>query len=101
MNIINRNTSKDEDASHLLRCLAFVREKYNFFLFATHIVGKNKTIADALSHNKIPLFRSLHPQAQLRPSVIPEALLDLLIVQKPDWLSPTWTMLWSSIFPID
>jgi len=101
VNIINRNTSKDEDASHLLRCLAFVREKYNFFLFATHIVGKNNTIADALSRNKIPLFRSLHPQAQLHPSVIPEALLDLLIVQKPDWLSPTWTMLWSSIFPMD
>ena len=43
----------------------------------------------------IYFIHSLYPQAQLLPSAIPEPLLDLLIIQNPDWLSPTWTMLWS------
>ena len=99
--IINQNTSKDLEAMHLMRCLAFIMAKCEFFLFASHIKGQHNKIADALSRDNVPLFRTLYPQAQLHPTVIPSALLDLLIVEKPDWLSTSWTELWSSIFPME
>ena len=44
------------------------------------------------------LFKSLHPQAHPVPTDILAALLDLLIIRKPDWLSTSWTQLWNSIF---
>ena len=86
---------------HLMRCLAFIMAKCEFFLFASHIKGQHNKIADALSLDNVPLFRTFYPQAQLHPTVIPSALLDLLIVEKPDWLSTSWTELWSSIFPME
>ena len=99
--IINQNSSRDLEAMHLVRCLAFIMAKFDFFLFASHIKGQHNKIADALSRDTVPLFRTLHPQAQLHPMDIPSALLDLLIVEKPDWLSASWTELWSSIFPME
>ena len=98
--IINQGTSRDLEAMHLVRCLAFIMAKCEFFLFATHIKGQHNKIADALSRNNMSLFKSLYPQAQPAPTDIPTALLDLLIVRKPDWLSASWTELWSSIFPM-
>ena len=85
--IINQNTSRDLEAMHLVRCLAFIMAKFDFFLFASHIKGQHNKIADVLPRDNVPLFRTLHPQAQLHPTDIPSALLDLLIVEKPDWLS--------------
>ena len=93
VNIINQNITK---ASYLLRYLAFKREKYNFFLFATHIKGKNNDLADALSHKKYIKFHSSYPQAQLLPSAIPEPLLDLLIVQKLDLLATSMQRVYGS-----
>ena len=46
-----------------------------------------------LSHDKSPLIHSLYPQVHQLPIEIPEALLDLLIIRKPDWTSPIWTAL--------
>ena len=97
--IINQGTSKDPEAMHLVRCLAFIMANWEFYLFASHVKGHTDTAADALSRNNVSLFRSVHPQAHPLPTPITVGLLDLLIVRKPDWLSPTWTELWSSIFP--
>ena len=98
--MINQGSSKDLEAMHLVRCLAFIMAKWEFYLFASHIKGQNNTAADALSRNNVPLFKSLHPQAHPVPTNVPTAVLDLLIVQKPDWLSANWTQLWNSIFPM-
>ena len=56
--IINQNTSKDLEAMHLMRCLAFIMAKCEFFLFASHIKGQHTKIADALSRDNVPLFRT-------------------------------------------
>jgi len=101
VSIINTGTSMDLEALHLMRCLAFISAKFQFYLFATHVQGKRNVIADALSRNKMHLFRSLYPQAHMLPTEIPEALLDLLIIRKPDWRSPIWTTLWNSIFSME
>ncbi len=78
---------------HLIRCLAFLSAKDEFYIFATHIRGVDNTLADALSRNNESLIRTLHPQATQSPTPIPVSLLDLLIVTKPDWLSQHWTQL--------
>lgn len=44
--IINQG---NQEVMHLMRCLAFVAAKFQFYLFATHIKGVNNTLADALS----------------------------------------------------
>lgn len=98
ISIINGGTSKNQEAMHLRRCLAFVAAKFEFYMFAVHIKGEENTLADALSRDNLSLFRSLHPQAEKEASPISAQLLDLLILTKPDWTSPSWTPLWSSIF---
>ena len=56
--IINQNTSKDLEAMHLMRCLAFIMAKCEFFLFASHIKGQHNKIADALSRDNVQNFVS-------------------------------------------
>ena len=95
---INLGTSRNQEAMHLVRCLAFIKAKLEFDLTAAHLPGVSNCRADALSRNHLSLFRTLHPQANQEPTAIPEALLDLLIISRPDWTSKHWTELWSSIF---
>ena len=51
-------------------------------------------MADALSHDQLPTFHSLVPQAELNPTAIPEPLLELLFDWKLTWISPHWKDLW-------
>lgn len=83
---------------HLARCLAFITARFSIKLMAAHISGVNNTLADALSRNNEALFHSLLPQAAPEPTPIPEALLDLLVISRPDWTSKSWTSLWNAIF---
>lgn len=94
---VNYGTSKNQDVMHLARCLAFVKAKWDFELIANHLAGVLNPIPDALSRNKRHVFHALLPQANPGQTPIPEALLDLLILSKPDWTSKHWTELWSTI----
>ena len=96
--IINKETSQDKEVMHLVRCLAFIRARFQFRIYAVHVPGVENTMADALSRNNRVLFMSLHPQAQQSPAPIPSELIDMLLLTRPDWTSPQWTNLWSSIF---
>ena len=84
---VNLGTSRNQEAMHLARCLVFIKAKFKFDLVAAHLPGASNCRADALSRNRLSLFRTLHQQANQEPIVIPEALLDLLIVSRPDWTS--------------
>ena len=98
VSIVNHGSSRNQEAMHLARCLAFISAEFDIHLIASHIKGVDNTLADALSRDNLPLFRSLYPQAFQDPAAIPEPLLDLLVVSKPDWTSRRWTQLWNSIF---
>jgi hypothetical protein len=95
---INHGSSRNQDTMHLTRCLAFISAKLDIHFVASHIKGIHNSCADALSRNNLSLFRALYPQANPEPTAIPEALLDLLVITKPDWISKRWTELWSTIF---
>lgn len=98
VSIINQGSSKDPDVMQLMRCLAFLAAKGDFHMVASHIKGINNTLADALSRDNLPLFHSLHPQAEMRPAAIPEAMLDLVFIQEPVWTCKNWTDQWNSTF---
>ena len=93
---INSHSSRIKESGHLLRCFAFLMAYYQFELVAKYLPGKHNTLADALSHNNENLFLSLHPQAQRTTTPIPAELLQLLIIEQPDWTSHRWTELWSA-----
>ena len=95
---VNSHTSQHADTAHLLRCLTFLLAKCQCRLVAEHLPGTHNTLADALSRNNLLLFRQLLPQAATEPTTIPLALIQLLMVVKPDWTSQHWTELWSTIW---
>ena len=96
--LLNSGCSREEQLMHLMRCLVFITAKYNFVVSASHVKGTCNDLADALSRNNRAYFLSNYPQAQRSPTTIPQALVDLLITAKPDWISPHWTTLWNDIF---
>ena len=94
--MINRGTSHEPEAMHLLRCLSFISAKFQLLLYASHLAGAKNTLADDLSRNNASNFLSSHTQANPTPTHIPEELLDVLVIIKPDWMSPHWTKLWTT-----
>ena len=84
VSIVNHGTLKNQEAMHLARCLAFISAKFDFHPIATHIKGIDNVQADVLSRDNLPLFCSLHPLANQDGAAIPQSLLDLLILSKPD-----------------
>ena len=89
--IINSGYTREPFLMHLLRCIFFISAKSDFTIFATHIPGHLNTVADAVSRNNTPLFRSLSPQADPTPTEIPQDLISKLLVEKPDWTSNSWS----------
>ena len=96
--IVNKGTANDKECMHLVRCLAFLKVIFSIEMVASHIQGKQNILADALSRNDMNKFHTLHPQADRMSTEIPTSLLDVLLVQKPDWMSHRLAELWTSIF---
>ena len=90
VSLLKSCTSRD---MHMLRCLAFYAANYSFQITAKHIPGMLNTAADALSRDNLSLFHSLVPQSQQVP--LPQAVLDLLVNNQPDWGSQAWTHLFT------
>ena len=87
--VINKHTSKHPMAMHLLRCLFFIIcARSNI---AEHIAGVSNEAADALSRNNLPAFFLKVPSAASFASVIPPALIEILINQRPNCLSAEWS----------
>lgn len=100
VSVINSGYSKDPALMHLLRCLFFISAHFDFSVVATHIAGHRNTLADALSRDNLPLFFSLAPQADKIPVVIPDHLIQVLAVEKPDWTSSCWIHWFHSTFVV-
>ena len=98
VSIINFGTSKDPTVMCLIRCLYFIAAKFNLLISAVHLAGSANGLADALSRNNRVSFLINHPQANHLPSPIPAELLDLLVHSKPDWISPSCSKMFNSIF---
>ncbi len=81
VSIIGKGSSRDREAMHLARCLAFVQAEFEVALVVSHNRGVENVLADALSRNNLDIFRNRCPQAAEEPTAIPEALLDLQLIK--------------------
>lgn len=70
--VVNHGSSKNQDAMHLTRCLAFITAKFDFHIIAINIKRALNIRADALYHNNLSLFRSLLPQANKERAPVPQ-----------------------------
>ena len=97
--IVNSGRSKKSAiAMHLMRTLFFVMARFDLAITAAHVPGRENVAADALSRDKLPLFRTQVPNAAKKPAAVPQELLELLILRQPDWTSADWRSLFASIF---
>ncbi len=53
-------------------------------------------VADALSRNNVTGFGLWCPQAQEQESAVPAELLDMLLLQEPNWTRRDWMEQWTS-----
>ncbi len=91
--IINKGTSKDERAMHLMRSAFFFLARHDVRVWVEHLPGVENGSADALSRNDSTTFLLQNPGAQPRPVTIPQELIRALILERPDWTSLSWTEL--------
>ena len=87
--VIKATYSKELHLMHLIRLLVFFAAKFNFWFTASHIPGKQNTLADALSRSNFSLFFTQAPQTVPQASPLSPALVDLLS-QNITWTSTTW-----------
>ena len=97
---INKGSSKDKTAMHLLRCLWFFAALFQIRIIATHIPGIDNVAADMLSRNLLSEFQEAYPQASQFPSFIPTPLLTLLSPRQLDWTSPGFLLLFQETLSI-
>ena len=88
--------ARDPFLMHLLRCLHFFTAHFRIAIRARHIAGVHNTAADALSRDKSDVFFSCLLQAPPMPVRVPQALLDMLVHDQPDWTSSSWRSLFLS-----
>ena len=97
VSIINTGRSRDQLAMHLMRSLFFFTAQSGCILRAVHVEGRLNVAADALLRDNLSLFRHQVPDAHPTPTPIPAELVELLLVQRPDWTSKSWKQLFTSI----
>ena len=93
--MVNKGTSKNGVAAHLLRCLSFVAATFQFSLSASHLPGVENVAADSLSRDDLPRFHST-VDALPAPSPVPDKLFNCMLISMPDWLSQEWISVFRS-----
>ena len=92
--VLQRRSAKSPPLVHLLRCMALFSAYYGFYFTSRHVPGVLNEVADALSRNKASHVASFI--AQVPQFHLAEQLHRLLISERPDWGSQTWTDLFTT-----
>ena len=96
--MINKRTSSNSAAMHLLRCLYFICSKFHITLTSEHVAGTLNKAADALSRDNVEGFLQEVSSASSTPSAISSSLMEILIHRRPNWLSAEWSAAFQSCF---
>ena len=96
--IVNSGYSRVTSIMHLIRCLFFIRVRFNLHLEATHIPGALNHLANADSCDNIAFLFSRVSAAPLSQTPIPPQLVSLLVVNRIDWTSPDWSQQFGTCF---
>ena len=90
---VQKGSTKDPIAMHLLRALWFFVAFFDIDLIIEHIAGVTNCAADMLSRNNMTEFLLSHPQASQLPTPLPPPLLQILTPMGPDWTSLAFSRL--------
>ena len=96
---INSGYSRVSHIGHLLRCLFFVKARFDIELVALHVPGANNQLADAISRDDLTFLFSQVPEARWHQCALPEQVIALSLDQHLSWTSPTWRQSFTSCFP--
>ena len=80
-------SSIDQLIMHILCCLHFVCAYFEIDLLIEHIRGCENVVADAVSRNILQVIHGEKSGLDRVSVVIPQALWQLLVTCRPDWLS--------------
>lgn len=94
--VVNTGSSRDKSMMQLIRSMFFLVAHFSVQIRAVHVKGASNVAADALSRNDFLRFLQVVPDAAEHPTPIPQELVSLLVREKPDWMSPRWTQLFSA-----
>ena len=78
---------------HLMRCLSFFLARWGVSMVCSYMLGAQNGVADALSRGDVPSFQRLVPGADKAPTVIPDNLLQCLVLGTPDRTKVDWIAL--------
>ena len=86
----NARFCRDRSMMNLMRCLFFVEAWFEFETVAAHLPGRENSLADDLSRNRISAFLSKAQQPDRTPTALPLELPELLL-NAIGWTSRCWT----------
>ena len=95
--VVNAGYSKIPRIMHVLRCLFFIRARFNIELLALHIPGTSNQLADAISRDNLHILFLQVPDAQQCP--LPDQVIALTLDQHLNWTSPNWRQSFAACFP--
>ena len=98
ISVLNSACSWDPQIMHLLCCLFFVKVHFEIEVKVLHIPGTENAQADAISCDWHSVFFSQVPAANLRPATVSNPLLTFPVDNQPDWISPSWPILFKNCF---
>ena len=87
--IVKSGYSREAHLMHLTRLLVLIAYRCHFRFTASHIVGSDNSMADAISRNDTQSFLEQAPVTPSSPSQVPDSLLDLVALNVT-WLTPQW-----------
>ena len=96
VHVLSAGTARDARLMHLLRCLHFFSARHLISIRAKHVAGVFNSAADALSRNNMSVIFQHTPQAAKEPSQVPDPLIDMLVLHRPDWTSASWRTMFLS-----
>ena len=88
---IKSKSSKHETLMHLIRNLVFTEAHWGFCIHPEYIDTHANHLADDLSRNRLSHFLTKVPDAAATPTQVPPELVELLLDQTADWISPHWS----------
>ena len=89
--VVNSGYSRVEKIMHLLRCLFFIQAQFGMEVRAVHVPGKDNMLADAISCYNLSVLSLQMPEVEAKGEAIPEELVKLLLKERPDWTSASWS----------
>ena len=99
--VVNSSNSRNSQQLHLTRCLFFALAACDVSMHVHHIPGVLNNVADAISSNNISVLFSKVPEADPRQTSVPGELVELLLINQPDWTQPNWRQLFGSCLQLD